>query len=281
MSSAPEADAAQAVASEGPFWTEPSFVQVDGLQTAYRRKGSGDVLIFLHGAGMTRTWLPIYESFARDFDTIVPEHPGFGDTPMPETLDGFDDMVLHYDGLIRALGLTGRIHLVGHSLGGWIAANLAIFYPDRFASVTLLQPMGLRFPEAPIGDPFRWDPPEALEVLFSGVGENYLNYLGGGDPVEDAVRAYQESITLARLAWNPRYDIRLDHRLARLTAPATVVGFADDRFIPVAQSRRWAELIPGAEFVLLEGADGEPASHLSNVQFPDRIAEIVKAAADR
>ncbi len=160
---------------EGRFWTEPSFLAVDGLKTAYRRKGQGDALIFLHGAGMTRTWLPLYDAFAKSFDTIVPEHPGYGDTPMPETLDGFDDMVLHYDALIRDLKLSGPIHLVGHSLGGWIAANLTIYFPERFASVTLMQPMGIRFPDEPTDDPYRWGPEDALAALFSGAGENYLD----------------------------------------------------------------------------------------------------------
>ncbi len=267
---------------EGPFWTKPSFVEVDGLNTAYRRKGHGETLLFLHGAGMTRAWLPLYDEFAKSFDTIVPEHPGYGDTVMPETLAGFDDLVLHYDAFLRTLGISGRVHLAGHSLGGWIAANLAIHYPERFASVTLMQPMGIRCPEAPSDDPFRWSAEDALAVLFSGVGESYLTYLDGGDPVEDAVRAYEESITLARLAWNPRYDIKLDHRLKRLAAtPTTVVGFADDRFIPVVQAERWAALIPGAQYIRLDGANGEPASHLANVQQPAKLAQIVAVAAQR
>ncbi|WP_020180414.1 alpha/beta hydrolase [Methylopila sp. M107] len=266
---------------EGRFWTEPSFVEVDGLATAYRRKGAGDIVLFLHGAGMTRTWLPIYESLSKSFDTLVPEHPGFGDTPRPDTLEGFDDLVLHYDALIRELKLDKPIHLVGHSLGGWIAASLAVFYPERFASVTLLQPMGILLPEAPSADPFRWSPEETGEILFSGAGANYGEYFEGGDPVENAVREYEESITFARLTWNPRYDWKFDHRLARVTIPVSAVGFADDRYIPVAQIRRWAELIPGAEFVLLSGANGEPASHLANVQQPDKIAEIVKQTASR
>lgn len=264
----------------GPYWNEPLFVGVDGLRTAYRRKGKGDVLVYFHGAGMTRTWLPIYEHLSKSFDTIVPEHPGFGDTPLPDTLEGFDDLVLHYDALFRNLQLTGPIHLVGHSLGGWIAANLAIFYPTRFSSLTLLQPAGLRMPEAPMGDAFRWSPEEALEALFSGVGTKYLDYLDTGDPVEGAVKAYEESITYARLTWNPRYDYKLDHRLARVIAPTTVIGFADDKYIPVAHAKRWAELIPGAKFELLSGTNGEPASHLANVQQPERIAEIVRVAAN-
>lgn len=277
MNSSPQAQTEK----HGPYWTEPSFVDVDGLRTAYRRKGSGDIVLYLHGAGMTQTWLPIYDELAKSFDTLVPEHPGFGDTPMPETLQGIDDFVLHYDALLRNLKIDGRVHLVGHSLGGLVAANLAIFYPQRYASVTLLHPAGLRVPEAPTSDPFRWGMPEALDAILSGAGEKYLGYFDTGDPVEGAVKAYEESITFARLLWNPRYDIRLDHRLARVSSPTTVVGFEDDRFIPLAHAVRWAALIPGSKFELLKGANGEPAAHLSHIQQPAKLAEIIAQSAKR
>ena len=66
---------------------------------------------------------------------------------MPEWLDGFDDLVIHYDALLDALELE-RVHLVGYSLGGWIAAELAIFYPQRLQSLTLITPAGPPDPRA-------------------------------------------------------------------------------------------------------------------------------------
>lgn len=269
-------DTATLEARSWAHWTTPSWVTVDGLETAYRREGAGEPLLFLHGAGLTRMWQPLYARLAESFDTIVPEHPGFGDTAMPEWLEGIDDLVLHYDALLDGLGLgDAPVHLAGHSLGAWIAASLAITYPRRFASLTLMAPIGLRVPEAPPADPFRWSPEAALETLFSGVGERYLEYLQQAGEVEDTLHAYGESIAFARLAWNPRYDVRLDRRLARVAAPTQVIGFADDRFVPAAHPRRWAELIPGARHRCLEGADGEPASHLAVVQQPAQLAALI------
>lgn len=273
-------DTATLEARSWAHWTTPERVIADGLETAFRREGAGDPLLFLHGAGLTRMWLPLYARLAGSFDVIAPEHPGFGDTAMPEWLEGIDDLVLHYDALLDGLGLGDRpVHLVGHSLGAWIAASLALTYPRRFASLTLLAPIGLRVPEAPPADPFRWSPEVALETLFSGVGDRYGEYLDQEGDVEDALHAYGESITFARLTWNPRYDVRLDRRLARVAAPTQVIGFADDRFVPAAHPRRWAELIPGAAHVELAGADGEPASHLAILQQPGRLAELIGAHA--
>src|SRR5262245_10464043 len=76
-------------------WSEPAWIEGDGdLRTAYRRKGTGDALVYFHGAGLTRMWLPLYEELSGSFDTIVPEHPGFGDTELPDWLFAFDDLVL-------------------------------------------------------------------------------------------------------------------------------------------------------------------------------------------
>ncbi|HWH25609.1 MAG TPA: alpha/beta hydrolase [Pseudolysinimonas sp.] len=261
-------------------WTEPAFVDIEGVNTAYRRKGSGEPLLFLHGAGMTRTWLPLFEELSKSFDVIVPEHPGYGDTELPSWVENMDDFVLHYDALLRELDIENP-HLVGHSLGGWMAANQAIFYPTRFRSLTLLAPMGLMVPEAPLADPFRLSPQTGLEMLFSGVGEHYLEYLQQGDPVENQLHSYEESITLALLAWNPRYDYRLNHRLGRVHIPATVVAFADDRFVPRRHAELYAEYLPQGHLEILEGVRGEPASHVAIVQQPVELAALIAKATHR
>ncbi|MBS1885873.1 MAG: alpha/beta hydrolase [Actinobacteria bacterium] len=259
-------------------WTEPSWLEVDGLATAYRRKGTGPKLLYLHGAGLTRSWLPLYEELSRSFDVVVPEHPGFGDTKMPETLRDFSDLVLHYDTLIRELDLDGA-HVVGHSMGGWIAASMAIFYPRRFASLGLIAPLGVRVEDEPTADAFRWSPETAGEMLLNGTAGQYLDLLQQGDPIEQTLHEYSEAITFARLTWNPRYDVRFDWRLARIAAPTLVLHPADDRVIPRSHSERFAELIPGARFELLEGTGGEPAGHLAIIQQPEEIAARIAAHA--
>ncbi len=264
----------EALAQTWKYWTEPSFVDVDGVDTAYRRKGTGDSLVYLHGAGLTRAWLPLYEQLSQSFDVVVPEHPGFGDTAMPDWLTGIDDLVLHYDALLDALGLD-RVHLVGHSLGGWIGAYLAIFYPHRFQSLTAITPAGLRVPDAPITDPFRLSPESALETLLGEESANYLEYFDRGDELEATIHGYSESITFARLMWNPRYDVKLDRRLARISVPTLVLAAEDDRLVPEAHPKRWAELISGAQLRVVKGRPGEPTGHLVIIQQPQAIAEMV------
>jgi pimeloyl-ACP methyl ester carboxylesterase len=256
-------------------WTVPETIEVGGVETVYRRKGTGEPLLYLHGAGLTRAWLPLYEELSKSFDVIVPEHPGFGDTAMPQWLHGVDDLVLHYDQLLDALELED-LHLVGHSLGGWIAAYMTIFYRHRFRSLSLVAPLGLRVPEAPMADPFRLSPELAMDLLLNGAPpEKYAEYFQQQDDLEDMIHAYSESITLARLLWNPRYDVKLDHRLRHVSVPTLVIAAEEDRLLPEPHPQRWAELIDGARLTTVEGDPDEPSGHLVIIQQPERLARAI------
>jgi pimeloyl-ACP methyl ester carboxylesterase len=256
------------------YWVEPSRVAVDEVETAFRRKGSGAPTVFLHGAGLTRVWLPFLEELSASVDVIAPEHPGFGDSPLPDGFDGFDDVVLHYDAFLDALGLD-RVHLVGHALGGWIAAELAVFFPRRFKSVTLIAPSGLRLRGVPSIDTFRMTPEELSAASFNGREERYRETLVQEGEPADMVRAFEEGVVRARLSWNPRYDWKLDRRLRRVSAPTLVIGAEEDRMVPTEMAARFGELIPNARVVTVAGERGEPSGHLVHVEQPVEVARLV------
>lgn len=258
-------------ASPWPFYTEPSRLDVRDLDVAYRRAGEGEPVLYLHGAGLTRRWLPFYERLSQSIDLIVPEHPGFGDTDFPEWLDGFDDVVLHYADFLDALGLQ-KVHLVGHSFGGWLAAEFAVFYPERIKSLQLITPAGLK--GADLHDGFRQDGEEALERIFNGRADLYPDYTEEGDPTEALVQNYKELTTRARLAWQPRHDAKLPRRLGRVTAPTQVLLAQEDRVLDAEVGAKYAEYIPGATLSVVESED-VPTSHLPFVQAPDLLASIV------
>jgi pimeloyl-ACP methyl ester carboxylesterase len=264
---------ATATPAWSPHYTEPDVIDVRGLQVAYRRKGTGPPTVFLHGAGTTRLWLPFYERMSESVDFLAPEHPGFGDTAMPDWLDGFDDLVLHYHDLLDAFELD-RVHLIGFSLGGWIAANIGIFYPERLKSLTLITPAGLRVPDAPATDFMRMPVEQIPDLLFNGRTQDYLDYLPDPHDLDAAIRGYGEASTFAKLAWNPRYDYRLDRRLSRIECPALVIQADQDQLIPNAHPPRWAELLPNARLEKVGGAE-HPTGHLLIVQEPDRAAEVI------
>ncbi|HWI21294.1 MAG TPA: alpha/beta fold hydrolase [Baekduia sp.] len=258
---------------EWAYYTEPDRATVAGLETAFRRKGLGEPVVYLHGDGLTRLWLPMLEQLSAGADVIAPEHPGYGDTPRPDWLRGFDDMVLHYNAFFDALDLD-QVHLVGHSIGGWLAAELAVFYPRRFKSLTLITPSGLRLPGQRSADTFRLLADELLDARFNGRGAKYTEYFAQEEYPGDVVRTFNEDIVKALLAWNPRYDYKLDRRLANVTVPALVIGAEEDRIVNVNMVDRYAELLPVAEAVRVKGADG-PSSHFLHVEQPAEVARLI------
>ena len=103
-------------------------IVVRGCRIALRRAGSGPPMLILHGAADADTWLACLTELAADHDVILPEHPGFGASDTPDWLDTIADLANFYLEFLDQLDLTG-VDLVGHDLGGWIAAELAVSNP--------------------------------------------------------------------------------------------------------------------------------------------------------
>src|ERR1700704_6168934 len=130
-----------------------STITVNGCTIGQMRGGSGPPLVVLHGASGAGTWLPFMAALAEKFDVIVPEHPGFGASDTPDWLDNIHDLAYFYLDFLDALDLTG-VHLAGLSLGGWVAAELAVRDTARLASLTLVGAAGIHVKGVAQIDPF-------------------------------------------------------------------------------------------------------------------------------
>ena len=252
---------------------EPQTIDVAGTPTAVRRSGEGAPLLFLHGAGFSGRWLRFHEALAQGAEVIAPDHVGFGDTPMQSWLRGMDDMVLHYDDLFRALELE-QVDLVGYSLGGWLAARYAALWPERVRSLTLVVPSGLRLPGTPTPpDVFVMDGDQVVEHLFHDRTnmEEVMGLPEGVDPIDAQMAVYEQMSTVARLAWNPRYDRGLARILRRITMPALLVGAEHDRMLPDETTvQSYAKYLPHARVERI--AD---TGHALVVEQPERVATAI------
>jgi pimeloyl-ACP methyl ester carboxylesterase len=258
------------------YYTPPRFEEVFGIPVAYRREGSGEAVVFLHGAGFTRMWLPLYGMLAEHTDFIAPEAPGFGETPMPKWFRSFDDLTLLYDQLFTQLGLD-RIHLIGFSMGGWAAAEFASFYPRRLKSLTLITPVGLRLPDDPGVDIFQLPPAELLDRLFKDKAV-MSEFMIDPDDFDEGIHLYAEFTAAARLMWAPRYNLALERRLQRVGCPALVVGAEDDQLVPNAMSDRYAGVLPRGRLVRLAGTGHEPCLERPR-QLADTLLDFIREAA--
>jgi pimeloyl-ACP methyl ester carboxylesterase len=244
------------------------YLQFPGGRVHVLRGGTGEPLLFLHAAGGAGVWHPFLQQLAGRFEVIAPDHPGFGGSDDLPEVEAIDDLVYHYLDVLDRLGLS-RPHVVGGSLGGWVAAELAVAAPHAVGSLVLLSPIGLRLPEHPVADLFRMTPDQVVDVLFHDRAAAAAVF--PADPDVDAIlAAYRDMTALARFCWTPfMSNPKLERRLHRITAPTRVVWPAHDRLVPIAHGRRYAELIPGAELVVVDDC-----GHAMYFERPAEFAEV-------
>ena len=144
---------------------ERTIVKVADRDVRLLVGGSGPPLLYLHSAGADVEWGEVHERLAAERTVHLPAHPGFAESTGVERVDGIFDLVLHYVDLMDVLGWRS-VAVLGVSLGGWIAAEVAALYPDRVERLVLVDAVGLWIDEAPIGELFGSTPPELAQLLF-------------------------------------------------------------------------------------------------------------------
>src|SRR5438477_4161948 len=142
-----------------------SILAIRDCRIRLMRGGSGAPLVFLHGGGGIGIWLPSMVRLAKKFDVIAPEHPGFGESDTPAWLDSVGDLANLYLDFLDQLDLRG-VHLVGSSLGGWIAADLAVRNATRLASLTLIGAAGIHVDGVAQVDTFMTSEEQRIRDLF-------------------------------------------------------------------------------------------------------------------
>jgi pimeloyl-ACP methyl ester carboxylesterase len=225
-------------------------VDVRGVRTHLLRGGRGTPLLVLHPEFGANMWAPYHDALAARFHVLAPDHPGFGESERPDWIDGVDDLVLHYVDLLDALELE-HVSVLGTSLGGWIAAALAVARPDRIDRLVLAAPAGIRVEGVPRYDYFANPFEDALQHLFHDP-RRAAQLLPAAYGAEVVVHAYRELTTLARLSWNPYlYDRKLQQRLPRIGAPTLIVWGENDTVLPPPHATAFAALVPGAALRML------------------------------
>src|SRR5262249_3108033 len=142
-----------------------SSLSIRDCRIRLMRGGAGNPLLMLHGAGGAGTWVPFMARLAPPFDRPVPERPAFGESETPAWLDTIADLANFYLDFLDALDLDG-VHLVGHSLGGWVAAELAVRNSSRLASLTLIGAAGIHVPGVAQVDTFLANDEQRIRDLY-------------------------------------------------------------------------------------------------------------------
>ena len=247
-----------------------SIVTVDGCRVSVKRGGVGEPLLFLHGAGGASAILPFMEKLAQRFEIIVPEHPGFGATDEPGWLENIHDLAYFYLDFLKAERLQ-RVHLIGGSIGGWIALEMAVRDSSRLRTLTLVGSAGIHIAGAPTGDLFLWSPEETFRNAFfdQKLAEQALAERLTPDQHDTGLR---NKFTVAKLAWEPRlHDPNLHKWLHRIEIPTHVVWGDSDRMFPVQYGEAFQRLIPHSELTVIRRC-----GHLPQVERADEFCSTVQ-----
>jgi pimeloyl-ACP methyl ester carboxylesterase len=246
-----------------------SFVEIDGCRTNLRRGGSGEPLLFLHGASGAPAIMPFMEKLAQRFDVLVPEHPGYGLSDEPEWLENIHDAAYFYLDFLKKLNLEKTL-VVGSSMGGWIAMEMAVRDTSRIKSLVLVSPAGVSAPGVYPADIFLMPPEELVRSLFH---DPKLAELRLAEPVtpESVDIALKNRHTTARLAWEPRlHDPQLPKWLHRIDVPVQIIWGEQDRVLPVAFSNELKRLMPHAELHVMRNV-----GHLPHAEKAQEFCELV------
>ena len=246
-----------------------SFIEVDGCKVNLRRGGSGEPLLYLHGANGASAILPFMEKLAERFEVLVPEHPGFGASDEPDWLENIHDLAYFYLDFLKSLDLRD-IHVVGSSLGGWLALEMAVRDTSRIRSLVLVGPAGISVPGVLPGDIFLWSPEELARNLFfdPALVEKMLAQPMTPELLDVSLKNRH---TVARLGWEPRmHDPFLHKWLHRVNVPVKIVWGEADKILPVAYAAEFKKLMPAAEVEIVPRC-----GHLPQAEKPQEFCDIV------
>ena len=219
-------------------------------------KGDAPPLLFLHGAGGHTGWMAFLDELSQRFEVFAPEHPGFGQSDDPPWLDDIGDLAYFYLDLLRHFGLS-KVHLVGTSLGGWIAAELAVRNTAALASLTLVGAVGVLADGEPIPDIFRIPVDENLGRFYADP-ERARRRLADLDKADLTIVAKNQA-TVTRLAYRPRFhNPGLAKWLHRIDVPTLLVWGEKDGLVPPEFGEVYRALIPGSRLIVLPQAGHAP-----------------------
>lgn len=242
-----------------------------GVEVAVARIGTGAPLLLLQSEDGLEASSPFVAALARDFEVIIPDPPGFGESPEAERITTVDDIAYLWLDLLDALDLR-NVLVVGCSLGGWIAAEMATKSCARIGRLVLVGATGIK-----IGGPFERDIADIYVLNRTELAaRTYADGTLAPDyvamPDAEVERVARNRLATVKYCWEPyMHNPKLKDRLHRIAVPTFVLWGSQDRIVTPAYGRAYAAAIPDARFELIA-----QAGHLPHLERPDNVLHHVK-----
>ena len=246
-------------------------IKIAGAKIEYVEHGKGKPLLYLHGGGGLGLDDGFLELLAKKRRVIAPSHPGFGKSELPDWIDSVDDIAHMHLELMDRLDLK-TVDMIGCSVGGWIANEMATKVPERIRRLALIGPVGVKTgppDKLDIPDIFTLPPQKLPALMFHAPVKFTPDYSRLSDEALHTIARNRE--TLALLVWEPyMHNPKLPHRLQRLNMPVLFMRGASDGLVSADYLKRYAKLVKGAKVVTIP-----KAGHVPQLENPAALATAV------
>lgn len=252
----------------------PRVIEAAGIAVELRRAGRGAPLLVIHGELGLPGWLESFAQLAEHYDVIVPSLPGYGRSTRPDWIMSVHDLAAWVTWFARDYDLPTPLNVIGCSLGGWAAAEIATVAPQFFNKMILVGAMGLKPERGEIFDYFLEAGPTGLRRAFRRPEQSaeFMRFWGRELPPEAADLVEQHREMTCRIAWKPyMHSLTLRHLLPGVRTPTLLVWGRQDAITPVECGEIYRRAIPGSRLAIMEDC-----GHMPEMEKPEEFAHLVR-----
>jgi len=253
--------------------TNVGWCTVHDVQLEMIECGQGRPILFLHGEDGLDPQAPFLSLLANSGHVLAPSHPGFGHSPEVDWIDTVDDLSYLYLDLLAMQNLKDVI-VIGCSLGGWIAAEMAVKLTECIAKLVLIAPVGIKVSDREtrdIPDIFALSPNEVARLKYHDPTFAAVDYAKLSEDQLTIMARNREATVL--YAWEPYFhNPKLRRRLRRIDVSTLLLWGANDQFVtPGYYGAAYRGAIPGAHLEMIDRA-----GHLPHVEQPTAVVERIR-----
>ena len=248
------------------------FLTLSGIEVEVERRGKGKPLLLLHGEEALEIESAFVDDLAKRIEVIIPSPPGFGTSERPLWITDPHDIAFVMHDLVEHLQLKDAV-VLGFSIGGWIAAEMATIDDGFIAKLVLVDPVGIKLggpTDRDIADIWLMHPEKVEQLKWHDAAKGKRDFAGRPDDKLTIIARNTE--TTARFCWDPyMHNPKLKLRLHRIKVPTLLIWGEQDGIVKAdSYGKGYAGLIPGAKLSVIA-----KAGHLPHIEQPDAFMRLL------
>jgi pimeloyl-ACP methyl ester carboxylesterase len=249
------------------------LVDIAGTRIQLLKGGEGEPLLLLHGAGGNPGWLPYHQALAGQFTVYAPSHPGYDRSSRPQWISTMNDVAHFYRQFIEELGLA-PVNLLGFSMGGWLAAEVAAMCPHVLKRLILVDAAGIKPQVGAIAEIFMVSPQQVQQLRFYDAKQvpEYEQLVPGQLTPEEEEVQWRNREMASRLCWKPYlHNPKLPAYLRGVKTPTLIVWGKHDAIIPLNCGELYQQALSNSTLHVIDRCGHSPA-----VEKPQEFLQVVQ-----